>query len=158
MAAKKKTTRKPVSKTTKRKVAKKVIHEYGTLGRRETAPMDDTASRLLKCTTVEEMIGVAEKTKGINLKGIAGVEEALKAGIQEGLLRMRLGNLIRGAVNRASRGDILTPSGNISKAGKGTGTAAKAKPKAKVARKKVTKKAGAVAGKKRVVRRKVAAA
>ena len=100
---KKKTTKKSAAKTTRKK-AKKI--ESGDADKahfkRRAIAIDDVGGSLLKCDTVEQMIGLADAA-GVENAKLASVLEAFEGGAQAGLIRMRLGNLMRGAIRRAER-------------------------------------------------------
>lgn len=94
----------------------------GTVVRR-AAPKDNVGELLLGCKTIEEMLRVARK-EGVDKTKLDKAAEDFTKGVQFGLLRMRIGNLIRGARNRAQSGEAPSK-------GKSSAPAPKTKSKSK---------------------------
>ena len=104
-ATKEKVTKAKVTKTAAKAPAKKKkTKKDGEIRRRESNPLDDVAGRLLEFDTVDRMITYAKKVKGINKEKLAKAREDHAGGVQVGLIRMRIGNMIRGAMRRAAAG------------------------------------------------------
>lgn len=74
----------------------KLVRRNGVAGIR-----DGISGRLAECQTVEAMIREAKKIRGVNKEALARAERDAAAGVQAGLLRMRIGNLMRGAQRRS---------------------------------------------------------
>lgn len=82
--------------------------------RRQKTAIDDVASTLLGMTTIEEMLEYAETVGDIaekKTKNMTNLRRAAAGGTHTGLLRMRVGNLIRGALNRQAKVAAIEQTG-----------------------------------------------
>ena len=112
-----KTAKKPVSKKTagKKPIGKKPVSTKVSAPA-VTAPKarvgvqiaDEVSAALAKCTSASEMVAYANKVKGINAEAVARMKKdlasgKLKDGLHNGLVRMRVGNMARAALRKASK-------------------------------------------------------
>ena len=109
-AVRKSTAKKKVAKkTVKKREAKPVTkgsrkREEGAADfQRRSLPIDNVAEQLLECKTVSDMHEIAIAIEGINKEKLAAAMADFKNGGHPGLIRMRIGNLCRGALRRAKR-------------------------------------------------------
>lgn len=72
---------------------------------RRAPAIDEIGDKLLACDGIDEMLAVAGSIPGINREKLATAKTAFEGGTQPGLVRMRLGNLMRGAIRRNERED-----------------------------------------------------
>jgi len=101
---KKKTVSKKKATTKPRKaVAKKTRKGVGDFGRRSNDTIDKVGGQLLECDTVASMVKLAKRFPEINTERLMAAKKDASNGTQMGLIRMRIGNLIRGAIARADR-------------------------------------------------------
>lgn len=73
--------------------------------RRSATYKDSVGEKLFECSTIAQMVKLAKSVDGLNTDKLAGVEARAAAGLQLGLVRMQIGNLIRGAERRAAKAE-----------------------------------------------------
>jgi hypothetical protein len=88
----------------------------GVIARRVKLTKDEVAEKLVKIDSIPDMITYGRKVCGqyADEESWERIEKAAKQGVQNGLLRMRIGNLIRGALRRKERGVVAKAGGRKS--------------------------------------------
>lgn len=109
-SAEAKTTRKrSTKKTAAKKTASKKAAPKGDLRRRNDGIGDDVATTLRGMDSIDEMAKYA-LAEGANPEKVEKAQADFKGGVQAGLIRMRLGNMVRGAHSRAAAEKAKAPS------------------------------------------------
>jgi hypothetical protein len=95
-------------------MAKRINNSEFTPKRRSATFKDDIGESLFECKTIADMVKVANKTPGVKAEKLSAVVSRVTSGLQLGLARMQIGNLIRGAIRRAEKGESKKATKEIS--------------------------------------------
>lgn len=102
-----------------KKTSKSKTVDVAVIQRRQPFTLDEVADKLRSFNTCAEMLEWAIKEYGDNLGTPAQIEKlraAMQKGLTNGLARMRIGNLCRGAITRNQRA-VATLNRKIEKVG-----------------------------------------